>query len=216
LSAVATSVSPIFGRILSAAQIEDAVLAVMEAWFPTYLAEMERQEGMRVGTLVPPDNYINRNSFETLEGEKMPKVVVMAEGLTGTPSTSGMHIYKATWNVGVGIATAAKTEEVCNRMVKAYGAAVRALVLNKMGTQNIIGVANVNWTQERYPSITIPSPIQLFKAANISFAIDVEDVAHKYGGPATPSRAVPAPWTDVQTVDTELDIVPEDTEFPTS
>jgi hypothetical protein len=202
--------------MLSAATIEDAVIVVMQTWFPTYLAEQERQTGMRAGSLPPPENYINRNSFETLEGEQMPKIVVMAEGLSGTPGANGSHVYRATWNVGVGVATAAKTEEVCNRMVKAYGAAVRALVLNKMGTQNIIGVANVNWTQERYPSITIPSPIQLFKAANISFTMDVEDVVHKYGGPPVPSRAVPPPWPEVETVDIETDIVPDDTVFPTS
>ena len=216
MSAVAPSISPIFGRILSASQIEDAILDLMQKWFPTYLAEIERQTGMRAGTLPAPENYINRNSFETLEGEPMPKVVVISEGLATAPGQTNGHVYRATWRLGVGVATAAKTEEVCNRMVKGYGAAVRGLMLNKMGDANIDGIVAINWMEETYPSIAIPSPLMLFKAANILFTIDVEDVVHRYGGPPAPSRAVPPDWTEVDTVDIELDIVPDDTEFPTS
>ena len=179
----------------------------LQTWFPTYLAEQERQENMRSGLLPPPQNYINRNAFDTLEGEQLPKVVVISEGLAAPPGSTGQGVYHAIWRVGVGVATAAKTEELANRMVKAYGAAVRALVLNKVPTTTDLNIISVSWVEETYPNINIPSPIMLFKAANVSFHIDVDDVVHRYGGPLTPTIKVPAAYPDAETVEIDLDII---------
>jgi len=204
MSTVAPVINPIFHRIVSASEIEDAVMGTLQTWFPTYLAEQERQESMRVGLLPPPQNYINRNAFDTLEGEELPKIVVISEGLASPPASTGQGVYHAVWRVGVGVATAAKTEDLANRMVKAYGAAVRALVLNKVPASTDLNIISIAWVEETYPNLNIPSPIMLFKAANISFHIDVDDVVHRYGGPAKPTLAPPPPYPESQTVEVDI------------
>jgi len=193
--------------MVSASEIEDAVLATLELWFPTYLAEEERQQGMRKGSLPAPQNYINRNSFDTLEGEQLPKVVVLSEGLNAPPVPSNRGLYHAVWRVGVGVATAAKTEDLANRMVKAYGAAVRGLLLQKSSLDGSVDIINLTWLEETYPDLPVSNQIMLFKAAQVFFGIDVENVASRYGGPPKPTIDPPPPYPEVETVDIDMDII---------
>jgi hypothetical protein len=192
--------------MLSAAQIEDAVMATLRYWFPTYLAEEERQVGMRQNMLPAPQNYINRNSFDVLEGEQLPKVVVISEGLAQAPVKTGAGVYRGLWRLGVGVATGAKDEETSNRMVKAYGAAVRGILCQNQELDSSISVCEITWVDERYDDLPLSNQLMLFKAAAISFLIDVQDIVNRRGGPDTPIL-VPPPVYNANTVIIEKDLV---------
>jgi hypothetical protein len=162
-------------------------------------------------SLPTPQNYTSRNTFDGEPGEQIPKVVVIAPGLLGQPQQYGAGQYRAIWRLGIGIATAAKDEESANMLVKAYGAATRMILLQKqnLGYPPDLNIAEIVWVEESYADIPIPNKIQLYKAASLFFAVDVENVVSKWKGPDSPITGVPTPWSTVETVDIELDIVKE-------
>jgi hypothetical protein len=171
--------SALFGPMVSASEIEEATIETIKFWLPTYCAEMERRLSIRRGTLVAPQNYINRNSFDTVEGEKTPKIVVICAGLGAGPLRHSMS-YSAMWRVGVGIATGAKTERECNKYVKAYAAAIRSLLIHKPGTVREYGLetlSEIYWSSEDYDDLPdISNQHRLYKAAIIWFQFEIDAV----------------------------------------
>jgi hypothetical protein len=205
---VSVVVSEVFSRMLAASQIEDTVIASMKMWFPTYLREQERQMGLPASYLETPDNYSDRNSFDMEAPEKLPKVVVIAPGTVGAPLMKGDSRYSATWRLGIGLAVGAETEKEANTLVKAYGAVVRGMMLQSSGL-GAIGAVNIVWTDESYDDLPIPNQVQLLKAASLYFNIDINNVVTRGHGPDTPDLpAADYVYSDVETVETELDKVP--------
>lgn len=199
-------VGDVFGQIVTANQVEKAVIKTLKMWFPTYLAEMERQLDMRKGLLKHPQNYTNRNSFDAEAGEKTPKIVVISPGIEGQP-TKNATAYRAAWRVGIGIATGAKTEEDADNEVKAYGGACRAIILQNVQTiaqQGLPTVEQTTWLGESYDDLDdIRQQHILYKAATLLFAIDVNTVVARRGGPDVPNLAPPN-YGEALTVDIDL------------
>src|SRR5215831_789120 len=212
---VVGKVADVFGPMVSASVVEDAVLFTLKKWFPTYLAEEARQLNVSPTLLPQPQNYTNRNSFDAEQGEKIPKVVVLTPGLAGPPRRDGYGVYSAAWRVGVGIATAAKDEELANMMVKAYGAAAREIVLDKVRREALdstgVTVTGVEWLEENYEDLPLPSQLMLYKAAGLFFGIDVANVATRGGGPDQPTIVAPADFGQVEEVfiDLEQEVITE-------
>ena len=200
-----------FGRMVSASQIEANAIIVLKKWFPTYLNEQERQLGMRLNTFPNPTNYTVRNSFDTLEGEPLPKVVAISPGMIGTPLKYGRGQYRGLWSLDIGVAISAKDEETSNRATKAFGSAVRGIIVQKMiyecrAMTPSLPVCNVTWIGERYDDLPIPNQIMLFKGATVNFQIDIEDIVNSWGGPPIPIQPTGDPnWGQVETVDIEID-----------
>lgn len=196
-----------FGRILVASQIEEAIQATLQKWLPTFLREIEDQLGITQGSLPHPQNYTNRNSFDAQPGEKIPKIVIISPGLEGAPTRTG-STYRASWRVGVGVADGAKTERVANMRIKAYGAAIRDILIKKQNLDgNLPGIAQIVWLNETYDDLPIPDQLQLYKAASLFFTVDVENVSTRSAGPLEPATNtdVLPDYSEVETVIIELD-----------
>lgn len=181
-------VSPVFHRMLVASQIEDQARASMKLWFPTYLREVERQLGMSRSTFAEPRNYSERNAFDMEAVEDLPKIVVMAPGLAVAPKKKGQWTYDAPWKLGIGIAIGADTEERANVLVKGYAAAIRGIMLQNSGMENL-NATDITWTDETYDTLPIPSMNQLVKAASIWFDVEFTDVATRGHGPTVPDES---------------------------
>lgn len=195
-----------FGPILSASEIEEATILALRYWYPTYLAEMERRLRLRKASIVVPQNYTNRNSFDAVEGERTPKVVVIAPGLETDPMKDS-HSYRAIWRLGVGLATGAKTEKECNKLIKAYAAATRAILIHKPQTianNGLPGLNEVTWISESYDDLDIPNQHRLYKAATLWFAMDINAVTARRGGPPVPDLE-PEDWGQVEEVIIDLE-----------
>ncbi len=200
-------VSNVFGRIVTAAQIEKAAIETIKEWMPDYLEEMEKQHGWKHGTLPVPLNYTNRNSFDMVAGEPIPKVVVISPGMEGAPHMNGSNQYRALWQLGVGVAIAARTEELANDHVKAYGGAVRKILLDKQSLGGFEGVAQIVLTGEVYDDIDLPNPHQLYKSAGVYFLVDVENIVTARHGPKYHHQPS---YGQVQEIDIDLVKVPID------
>ena len=189
------------------------MIASMKKWMPTYLREIERQMGLPVSYLAAIENYSDRNSFDMEAPEKLPKVVVIAPGTVGTPVMRGDRRYSATWRVGIGLAVGAETETEANTQVKAYGAAVRGLMMQSSELGEI-GAVNIVWTDESYDDLPIPNQVQLLKAASLYFNIDIANVVTRGLGPDQPDLpAADYVYRDVEEVDTKTTIVPITTDL---
>ena len=196
-------ISEVFGRMLSASQIEEAVVAAMKKWYPTYLREQENQMELPEFTLPIPQNYSDRNKFDMEAPEELPKIVVIAPGTVGAPRKGGGGIYSAVWRLGVGIAIGADNEVDANRLVKAFGAATRGLMMqsSELGP---LGAIDIEWTDELYEDLPVPNAVQLVKAASLYFNIDFHDVITRGHGPLVPDSQ---PYTipEFETADVTLE-----------
>jgi len=202
--ASAPSVAAQFGRILVPSQIEEAVTATLQKWFPTYLAEIARQMNVNRNIFPQPQNYTSRNSFDAESGEKLPKVVVVAPGLQDPPTRVGGGLYTARWRLGVGVAAAGKDEQSSNLRVKAYGAAARTILPQQQADVDAAlggGIVQIMWINETYDDLPqIANQHQLFKAASLWFFVDVENVMSHWKGPEAPLVDAPPDYTEVQDV----------------
>ena len=200
------TISPVFNRMLSASTIEETVTASLKLWFPTYLRELERQMNLPKSTFEPPENYSDRNSFDAEAAEELPKVVVIAPGTIGAPRKAGDDRYAATWRVGIGVAIGAKTETRGNMLVKGYGAAVRAIMLQNSGLGEIGGI-DITWAEESYDDLPIPDVIQLIKAASLYFDVQITDIVTRGSGPAVPDQPL-YDYGEVEEVDIDIEKIP--------
>ena len=203
-------VSPVFHRMLSASQIEDQARDSMRKWFPTYLREVERQLGLPKITFPEPRNYSDRNSFDMEAAEELPKIVVIAPGLVSSPQKKGNWTYNATWRLGIVIAVGAETEDMANTLVKGYAAAIREIMLQNSGMEDL-GAIDIAWTDESYDDLPIPNMNQLVKAASLYFDIELSDVATRGRGPTAPDEAA-YDYGEVQTADVTITKVEEVTQ----
>lgn len=189
----------VFGNIFVASTLEERIIVVLKKWFPTYLREIEQQNELPVGVLVPPRVYTNRNEFETIEGDNMPLCVVISPGLVDIPVTRQSGIYTAGWNVGVGIAIAAETETKANLLSRCYAAAVRGIILQR---QDLEGMAiRVDWVDETYTDLpAIENQLQQYRAAGVYFIVEIENVTNKWLGPDEPDQDPYGTFGEVQDV----------------
>lgn len=184
-----SKINPQFGPIVTGYLVEKAVLLTLRKWYPTYLAEVERQMELPKGFLIHPQNFTNRNSFDSQMGEKTPKIVVISPGTEGQP-TKNASSWRATWRVGIGVAVGAKTEDDTDRILKCYAGATRAILLQKVQSICDMGVPSAEttrWLGESYDDLDdLPNQHILYKAGTILFSIDVNTSVARYGGPPEP------------------------------
>jgi hypothetical protein len=197
-------ISPQFSRIFVASDLEQAVLDSLHTWFPTYLREVERQIGMAEGTNKPPVNYSNRNKFDSLAGEAVPKVVCISPGTIGNPIVSGRSI-SMTWAVGVGVVMAARSEGLANKQIKIYGAAARAIVLQQFPKAGI--AIDIQLLSENYEDLPVRTQNQHARAAGVYFTMNSPDIVRKGGmgiGPLEPDED-PYEYGEVETIFIDLE-----------
>lgn len=177
----------VFRRIFVAqSAIEEPIKLLLQQYYPSFIKEIESQQSLPIGKISPPleRNYTSRNKFDALAGDDIPKVVVISPGLIGTPKMSGNGQIRATWRLGIGVATAATDEETAKLHCDIYGAAARDIMLKLGG-----GVLNghVEWLDEQYVDLPISDQVMQYRAASIWFSVDIENVATKRGGPELPN-----------------------------
>jgi hypothetical protein len=90
-----------FGPLVAASDMEDAVLAQLQAWLPDYLAEVERTHGLQVGSLPQPRSWVLSSEVERFPEEQLPAVMLASPGLTDPPLADGTGVYTARWQLVV-------------------------------------------------------------------------------------------------------------------
>src|SRR5205814_8604005 len=94
----------LFGPIRATWELEQAAVETLSIWFPTYLAELERQIGLTNKTIPrppTPESYHGGVDLESYFQDELPEVVVVVNPL-GPPERSASAGYVQGYELQVG------------------------------------------------------------------------------------------------------------------
>lgn len=176
--------STIFGAILSADVAQDAMIAHLKLWLPTYLAEIDEQRGFERGYTNTPQSWQIVPTFDnTLDGQ-LPAILAICPGTADKPEKLGDGTYLVTYTVGVAALVKAPDQLQANALAKRYGAAITACVDQKksLGRND---VEAVTWEGDSYDDVPT-SQDRTLVAATVHFNVQFHGVLSEYAGPFAP------------------------------
>lgn len=150
---------------------------------PTYIAEMERQQGEIVGSLPRIRGYQRSIEFEKWPETQLPCLLIISTGLIREPIREGKGKYRAHWGISVGVITSAATEARTRFLSQLYIAAVRAVLVQQKSWGGLL--TGVTWLHESYEQIASEDERSV-GAAMAVFDAEVLDVVTMQAGPAAP------------------------------
>lgn len=180
----------IFGRIVSGSDVEDWSIALLERWSSTYLAEVERQHGIRT-PYARPRSYVRTASFDQWPEDQLPRIVMASAGQATPPRKGGDGLFRCWWVMGFGVVVSARYQQEAHEMALNYVAAVRTLFVQR---PDLDGHANgVVWLDERYDDLVFDDTRSL-SSGQAHFTVEVDDVASANAGPTAPDVPSDDPW----------------------
>lgn len=197
----------LYGAIVTAPQVGAAVTATLKAWFPAYLAELERQEDIEPGTLkapVPAAYKTTSVDMENWPSNHLPGVIVFSPGTFDTPERAGDGSHQALFEVGVGVVVKGRDEDNAEYLAGIYAAAARAALVQHGSLGGF--ASGIEWLGERTDVIEDDSERTL-RAAVIALVVDVPNVVDAFAGPLEPPAdplADPTPWPSVATAGVDV------------
>lgn len=174
----------VFNSIISTDVAQDAVIAHLKLWLPTYLAEVDEQRGFNRGYTNTPKSWQIVPTFDnTLDGQ-LPAILAICPGTADKPEKLGDGTYIATYTVGVATLVKAPDQLQANALAKRYGAAVTACITQKksLGRDD---VESITWEGDSYDDVPT-SQDRTLVAATVHFNVQMHGVLFEYAGPFTP------------------------------
>jgi hypothetical protein len=181
----------VFSRIVDASQVEQAVIAHLGNWMPTYLAEAERQRGIPEGSLPAIRSYDTVNQWQHWPENQLPACLVVSPGTVRPPKKEGDGTYRGFFAVGLGIVCSADNQQNTNQMAKLYTAVARAVLLQHQRLGDF-DAAGVEWREEKYNDIP-QEAARTLAAGQAIFIVEVPSITTAMSGPAEPYED---PYTD--------------------
>jgi hypothetical protein len=173
-----------FGPMLNFGSVERWILELAEKWFPTYLAESERQNSETAGTFASVRSFITANEWGRWPEERLPALLVVDTGLGEQPYRTGDGRWRARRLFGVSVIVSAPSRAEMRWAAGLYAAAFRQLVLQHQDLGHPEKIEGVDWIDER------PAPIKDDErnvgAQMMFFSVDVKDIADEGGVPRGP------------------------------
>jgi hypothetical protein len=195
----------IFGQVTLATQLERAVLATLEDWFPVYIREVELQsQANQYGDDIPTDALPLPRAFLTTEkidresADQLPCIVVVSPGLSGknAPKQNGDGTFRVPWGISIGTFVSSNDRSNTKQLVRQYIAIARMIMLQK---QSLGGFADgTTWLDESYDDNFAFVDQKTVGAGSVIFEVWVDNVVQRYGGPAVFGGPPPAPDPDTQ------------------
>jgi hypothetical protein len=193
------STPSVFGPIVTQSQVEAAVLATIEKWVDTYLAQLERVLDLTVPTIERPQSYGPSFDLANWEGLNQPAVVIVGDKLPPFDKAGGDR-YNALFPFSVGIFVTDQTEQAVRNAASTYVAAVGALLVQNGSLGGIATNTDMlDW------DLRLPDPNnRTFALGEIDLHVWVNSILTGTGGPATPDpptepEAPISPWPLVET-----------------
>lgn len=181
-----------FGPIVSQWQIEQAFIKTLKTWIPEYLAEIERQNGLK-NKIIPrpptPESIHGGTDLESYYQDILPEVVVVVEPL-GPPELGGSAGYTGVYQVQVGCLWVGSGSELAERpedearcVVSHYGAACMGIV-----QQPGLGGLADDLRMEGLPRISLPNTDKREIAqVETTFHVWVSEIILPNEGPVQPN-----------------------------
>lgn len=186
----------IFGTIFSDDALEDAVRETLKKWFSDYLDEIEDQRGIARGWHDRPKSWEIHDEFDRFPAEMIPQILVFCKGLDDKATKRGDGRYGAKFAVGVACIVSAADSESTRKMAYRYGAAVRAIILQKKKLDGTVaGIRGVSWIDGRNSEIKSEDTRTLWSSRQL-FAFEIADVVTAGAGPRDINPTPHTPYPD--------------------
>jgi hypothetical protein len=210
------SVSNVFGTIHTDDEVEDAVIATLRKWLPTYMSEVERQLGLDEGYYARPaaSSFTARSDFEKWPEEMLPLVVVIAPGIEEDPVKDGDGVYRGGFQIGVANICSSTDQVSTRRYTYRMGAAIRTILTQKASLDQALDgdIRGTTWIGTRNTDVSDEDGRTIWACQQL-FVVEVDYIMQKTHGPLAPPiiPTDPVPdWPDVATADVSLDKEPID------
>lgn len=198
--------SAAIGAILTRGQVESATVATLNTWLGTYLSEVERQIGQTEGAIQRPAAIYGSLDDRQGETENTPAVIVIAQP-SGESYRQGNGDLNEWYRIRVEAVCVAGNEDDARYLADAYGAAIRAAVMQSWSQSDPAGGLSsiVSDLVVRIPprsDLWDAEATRLMATGTVDFdAFCCSTVAGSVGGlgvltaPVTDFEAVPDPTT---------------------
>ena len=193
----------IFGNVVLASQLENAVITTLENWFPVYIREVELQsrnapngDDIPQDALPLPRSYLTADKVDRESADQLPAIVCVSPGLSGrsTPMQEGDGTYRVPWGISVGVFVSGQDRTSTKNLVRAYTGVCRMIMLQK---QSLGGFADgTTWLDESYDDTFAFTDEQTIAAGSVVFEVWVANAVKRFGDPATfgqPGQPPPDP-----------------------
>lgn len=210
----------IFGTFVSQWDVEQAVVTTLKTWIRTYLAETERQAGLKLNTLQrppTPESIYGDVDFTAWQQDQMPAVIVVCNP-TGSAENRPSVGYGQTYEVQVGAGVISQDVDEARMHASYYGTAISGAILQN----GALGGIASRTTMDTAPTLSLPDPDLRITALCITvFHVYVQPIVNDGAGPDVPdppdSPQYPGspdePWGDwprVETTNVSLEARPLD------
>lgn len=181
----------IIGPIISADVVQDAIIAHLKLWLPTYLCEVDEERGLERGITAWPRSWQVVPTFDNTLEQQIPAMLIICPGTAQKPTKEGDGSYRATYTVGVAALVKGPNQIATNDIAKRYGAAIAAAMLQEKGRIHD-KLHACGWEGDSYDDIETERERTL-SSATVHFSVEFTKVLHERSGPAMPI-IVPDPY----------------------
>jgi hypothetical protein len=203
-----------FGPLVSASQVEAAILSVIQTWMHTYMGQTERDTGRAVNSMLRPRSYgKTAGNPLSIPDRSLPRVVVQSPGLIAPPEPDGETI-ALTWGATVWMFSKGRDEDDTQDICRDNAATLRRLLLQKVPDF----VDLVELLDENYDALPAERENTL-AGCELVFSLRVPDATDIGPGPTDPAPAQPPTsptdygnWPEVGSTDETVIHVPPDEE----
>lgn len=197
---------PMFGPMISTADVENAVLQTLQLWMPSYIAEYEGRTGFNPGDIPHPKRWVTQSVFGAIPGDELlPLVTVISPGLLEQPEKDGQGLYRAAWRVDVAVITSAGQQDTTRTLAHWYATLIRTIPVQHRSLGGFAG--GVDWIDSKYDDLELDDERTL-GVSREAFRVQVEDVLSAKSGPVGPPPVTPpiiGTWPTVDTVDVDIE-----------
>ena len=199
----------VFGALVSGADVEDYLQAVLERWYPSYLWEIERHTHTTPGALALPRSIVRSSAVEKMPEDQTPALIIASPGLTDPPVADGAGFYTATWQVNLAVQVIAAPNRRAIELARGYALALRACVIQQQQDPAVTDappMVRIDWRDERYDILDSVDD-RTVCVATVEVAVTAAMVLQRGQGPLDPvigPQGGPGPdspsWPPAQTV----------------
>lgn len=203
----------VFGPIVGSYDVEQAALAVLEEWLPTYLARVAEERGVDPSEIPRPRSVFQTKEFEGWPEDRLPCVQVVSPGQAQPPQgdEGGM---RAWWQMNIFCVVKGRDRAATRMLRSIYEDAIPWCLMQHQGLGGI--AAGLKWLGAGAGDVTIVDQRDertLQGAVNV-FTVEVERILDPIAGPAAPDPLPPVDGSNPRTLD-GLPAYPDDPDAET-
>jgi hypothetical protein len=193
-----------FGELVVETDVDDAVIATLKMWLPTYMTQLELERGLDYRLARPrQESYANAIGDDEFLDHALPAVIVTTAQTDGMPDimSDGSHI--ASWSVRVSCIVRGPTAAQTRYNASLTSGSVRRALVQHSSLDG--AVHTLRWKASRITPWREKSAAGRFLVIGATdFTIWTDNAVKATLGPSAPDHDPYGPLPLVQTVTTDL------------